>query len=275
MAIAPSTIKLYEYQLKKNAHLNFKDPKKLMSILLNTKNMNSDKPISPSYIKTLISAIIWKLKLENKNDPLLDDYRYILSNLRCHAEKEERDHSKVTGKIPKWDDIINIRDEIKHNPNKIKEHLILSLYSYIEPRRITDYLLMKIASTPNKSTCTDDNFYVISEKRFIFNKYKTSKQYKQQVFDVPDVLCDIINDFIDSQNLKDGDLLLGFHSYHQINYVLKKLIGCSIDNLRHSYINKFYEHYIMPSSETIEELAKSMGHSVETNLRYRKFKSNQ
>jgi hypothetical protein len=265
-----STLQLYKYQLARHSNLDFANPREVVRVLTATKRKDGKENLSLSYIKGIISAIIWKLRQENKDDPLLEDYRNILSNIRGRAERDERNHNKIVGHLPDWKKIVSVRDQLKKN-GLMKEHLILSLYTYISPRRILDYIVMCVVEYPEQAKDLTKNYYVTSERQFIFNVYKTAKTYKQKIVEAPEALHKIIVNYIKTHGINNGDLLLNFRNYHQINYMLKKLIGCGIDNLRHSYINNFYEGYKMPDSGVIEKLASDMGHSVTTNLRYRKY----
>ena len=91
-----------------------------------------------------------------------------------------------------------------------------------------------------------------------------------QTFVIPPELSKIIDKYIKDNKLKNGDLLFGFHSTLQLLYRLKKLLGCGVDNIRHSYINYRYSKYNLPPSKEMEEMANQLGHSLTTDLRYRK-----
>lgn len=265
-----STVKIYDFLLKKYAHLKIQEPREAMK-QLEKATTPSGRQLSPSYIKGILSSIIWKIRQEDPENPILEEYRYIIAHIRGQLEREARGHKKISGYIPPWEEIIKIReDELKKG--NMKNHLILSLYTYNPPRRILDYVMLKIAKDPAYTQDERYNYYVLSKKIFIFNVYKTAKTHKQQIIEVPKVLSDIIYNYIKSNHeISNGDLLLGFHSYLQLNYVLKKLLGCGVDNVRHSYTNYAYKEFNIPTNEYMSDLAYKMGHNVETNLLYRKF----
>lgn len=265
-----TTIDMYKHHLSKYGGLDYTHPHELLETLLITKKKYGDKSLSLAYVKNIICAIVWKIRQENQKSPLLREYQYIISNLRGKLERRERDHKNVEGKLPKWEMITKKREE-EYKAGNLKNHLILSLYSYIPPRRIKDYILLKVVQTPQQTKNEEFNYYVTSKKLLIFNAYKTAKTFKQQTETVPDELHKIIMNYIKINKIKNGDLLLGFTNYLQLNYLLKKLLGCGIDNLRHSYINHSYEHFNIPTNEYMENLAAKMSHSLTTHLRYRKF----
>ena len=270
MTQSKSTIKYYEQQLKKyGGFLEINKPDKALEQLMDIKKKN-EKGLSVSTIKGILCALIYKLKNDKGDEKILRDYRYMLSNLRCMSEKEQRDHSKQAEDVPEWSTIIKKRDE-EGKKKKYLNHLVLSLYTYIAPRRIKDFLLLNITHSKKDTEDLNNNWYLIPEKTFVFNNYKTSKKYKAQHIKAPNKLHDIIMNYVEYRGKKDGDSLLDYHNYLQIHHKLKSLLATSVDNIRHSYINYIYKGYNIPSSQMLEQAAEKMGHSVETHLRYRKF----
>lgn len=256
--MSESTIAQYKYWLSKYPNLPIEDPVATYKQLL---ALNK----SPSYVKILLCAIVWKLRSENPKNPLLETYRDYLQLVRGKQERKERDNKSHVGKIPSWEEIIKIRDALPLNRDK----LILALYTYIPPRRLKDMILLRYVL--NKPTDKKSNYYVATRSIMIFNIYKTAKTYNQQIIKCPSILCRMIDKYVANEGIEDGELLLGMNNYLQLNYRLKTLIGCSVDNLRHSKINNAYARYAIPPSEEMETLAEQMGHSLTTHLRYRKF----
>lgn len=264
MTQSTSTIEKYEYLLIKFAQfIDITDPKKSYDSL-------TEHKLSLSTIKCILSAVVWKIRKTDSKNPHLKEFVNIISSLRKQSEQKERDHKNTHGIIPKWIDILKKRDD-ELNDGNFKNHLVLSLYTYVPPRRIKDYTLLKIANTLSDATDKEFNYCIISNHILVFNNYKTKKTYGSQFISIPDTLFKIITTYCEANNIKNGDLLLGFKNIFQMNYLLKTLIGCSVDNLRHSYVTHEYEQFNVPSSDFIEKMASHMGHSVETNLRYRKF----
>jgi hypothetical protein len=121
-------------------------------------------------------------------------------------------------------------------------------------------------------TKEDFKFAKINMK-YVFNRYKTDGIYKQQIFDVPEDLVDVLKHRIQDSDLKDGDFLLnrlgrttGKMKSDDISDVLHKIIGSGISTqmLRHMYLDK----YNNPEREKIilEMMgdAEMMGHSIST-----------
>jgi hypothetical protein len=263
-----TTEQVYEYNLGKYPNLNYSEPNNVLSILWQTKKKNGNGNISISSIKIVLCAIVWKLRKTEAPDSLIKQYSNIIHELMTDTDINEKNHEYTHGYIPKWSDIIKHREEEKNN--NPKNHLILSLYTYNPPRRLKDYVLLKFVDTLADMTDIKFNYYYSITRKFIFNSYKTSKSYNQQIVDVPAVLSDIIDKYITIFKINSGELLLGYNNYLQMNYKLKRLLGCSIDNVRHSFINNEYETYNIPPSDKMEKMASMMGHSLTTHLRYRK-----
>jgi len=222
--------------------------------------------LTVGYIKNIISAIIWKLKGEDKKDNI-NKYREILKELKGKSENEERDHKNTHGYIPLWSELVKIRDAVEIP----KHHLILCLYTMIPPRRLSDIMHLKI-SRKGENIDEKYNYYIIDKKKFIWNNYKTAKTYKQQNENCPLKLHKIIMNYIKLREVKDNEYLLNEITRRALMTMINKYFKCGIDNVRHSFINFQYSKCKIPKSEYIEEMARKMGHSLQTHLRYRKYK---
>lgn len=262
-----STIDKYMFFLEKFKDLDLSDPSKTLSILQNTKNVKKQN-ISISTVKLIISAIIWKLKSQNDDPKLITEYKQLLASLKQITDMNEKNHSHIIGHIPEWSDILSIRDE-QLKLKKYKKHLVLSLFTYIPPRRLTDYIKLKYVSSNNFTSDKNFNYFVASTNKFIFNIFKTSQSFHQQIIDVPLELSIIIKNYVSLYDIKNNELLLNMHIYQQLYTMLFKLLGCSVDNIRHSFISHTYKDNI-PDSTTLENNANLMAHSLSTHLRYRK-----
>lgn len=156
--------------------------------------------------------------------------------------------------------------------NVLVNYILLCLVSgvYMEPRRSMDWVLMK-------TTISDDtafNYYDKKNNKFIFNKYKTSKTYKQQTEPVPKELTKILNKYIGY--VKDintsGFLLFNISNNAltapEIAMRLNKLFGKNISTsmLRHIYLSEKYAN--IPSLVELQKTATAMGHSIPQMLEY-------
>lgn len=265
-----STKNMYNFYLNNYPKLDFNKPIQTTEYLMNKKSKKG-KELSLSTIKLILSAIVWKLKqAKHQNDDVLQEYSHIIREIRKMTKLEEEDTNKIHGIIPKWEDIIKIRNGLKNNEDMEKEYLILSLYTYLPPRRALDFVLLKLAK--DKSYVVKDhnyNYYDMKAHKFIYNKFKTAGKYKQQIIDCPIELHKIIMNYVNKHNIKNLELLLGFRNYHQISYLLNTLLNTSIDNIRHSFVNNEIGGSIS-NTKNILENSRKMGHSVTTHLLYQK-----
>lgn len=185
-----------------------------------------------------------------------------------------------------WADVIAKRDELaKKLPNKPKmlttamwqeilSHLILSLYTYVPPRRNMDYQNLYVVKKWNDKMDKERNYYDMATHKLIFNKYKTSKAHGQQEIDVPEPLREVIASFIaihpDKKKpeyrllvLQDGTPLASINSITRIlNKTFGKQIGSSM--LRHIYLSDKYKMDI----DEMKKDADAMGHNLSTQRDY-------
>jgi hypothetical protein len=82
-----------------------------------------------------------------------------------------------------WEDLITIRDNFEQElqtsdrirttkyqkKQPYKQLLLISLYTYVSPRRIADFLYMNCYIDRPETVDTTMNYYIQSEKKFIFN----------------------------------------------------------------------------------------------------------
>jgi len=168
--------------------------------------------------------------------------------------------------------------------DKLQQYLVLSLYSDIQPRRNQDYLEMYVVKKLPKVYDTDKNFYDLASHRFIFNKYKTAKTYKEQVENVPEDLQKAISMYIKHHPLNKGKineykLLVKYdgsplNTVNSITRILNKIfdgkkVGASM--LRHIYLSDKYGDASKASDEARKIDAEAMGHSVSQASEYIKY----
>jgi integrase len=246
--------------------------------------INSLKDIKPSNRKTIYSSLIVLLNdNDNDNKKSVKEYRKLLELDAQQSKKDIEKNIKTDKQNDKWisqDELKNKYDYLKkatahlmkqttlnlHDLNILQNYIILSLYYLNPPRRLNDYVFMKIHGDINKD---EDNY--IDKKEFVFNKYKTKKTYGTQRIEINKDLLKILNKWI---KLNTYDYLLidtkGRQlSNVQLNQRLNNMGIYGVNMLRHLFVNNLYPSD-MPSVETINKVSQDMGHSVEENLLYRK-----
>jgi len=269
--LSPSTIEQYKFIIDKFSDLDFNDPEATIKYLFKQTTVREEKKISLTYVKKAISAILWYLREEKVDKSIISKYTSEVSKLLEETEKQELDHTRNAENIPEWSDIVAKRDELLAN-GKHKDHLILSLYTYIAPRRLKDFQMMKVVKNDKLAVNKEFNYYIMGTNRMLFYIYKTQKYYEKQEIIIPNELKDIIMKYIEFAQLSSGARFFNNKTHHVLHHILIRLLGCGVDAIRHSFINNCYNTQKMPDSEYMEDMAKSMGHSLQTHLRYRKQK---
>jgi hypothetical protein len=149
---------------------------------------------------------------------------------------------------------------------KIQEYIMLCVMGgfFIPPRRALDYCLFKIK---NVDKAVDNYFETGSKPKMVFNKYKTSKTYGQQVIDIPKELKTILMKWF---KVNPTEYLLFDTNMSPLNSVkvnqrLSKIFkgvasGTSVNALRHSYLTTKYGHTIN-EAKAIDKDMSEMGSS--------------
>lgn len=152
---------------------------------------------------------------------------------------------------------------------RVQLYVLLSCLLLIEPRRSMDYTEFKIRNTD----ATKDNFLKTEKRKpyFVFNTYKTSKKYKQQVIEIPAKLHKIMKRWME---LNPHDWLLmntrmeNKITQTQLTSILysffEKPISTSM--LRHIFLTDKYKN--VPALADMKETADHMGHDLTMALKY-------
>lgn len=267
--------------------------------------------------KSYLTAIVVIMKadgLEKKPNKKAYDYWY--SKMMTMAEELKKvDTTQLTPTQKEnwldWDEIVAKYDDLKkqvkdtnwittaktHKTDTlIKDMLVLSLYTNLQPRRNQDYSNMVISLTPMAFSSNDYetdptltieetlklNYICLPLRLFVFNAFKTAKSIGKQEVKVPDTLWDDIITYLSYNNRldteankvrgtpyllqeKDGEVFKPFNINtitRVLNRVLGKKIGCSM--LRHIYLSKKYgDTYTEQQAD-----ADIMAHSTGTQKQY-------
>lgn len=150
--------------------------------------------------------------------------------------------------------------------SKIQDYIIVCLVSgiFISPRRSKDWTQFKI----HKSTDADNYLY---KNQLVFNDYKTSKTYGQQVIQCPKELLTILKKWI---SINPTDYLLfdtKFHQLtspqftHKLNAIFGKGVGSS--QMRKTYLSEKFGT-IHDTEAEMKKTASEMGTSSEMMKEY-------
>lgn len=244
------------------------------------------------------NAIIIALATVASHKKLLNKYRESATgvwNSLSETAKSHEKNEKQTESIIAMEEVNKIKsellDEVKvlipkkkiteAEYNKYLQFVILSLYTDIPPRRNQDYACMVIRKTRPAEMDKEKNYFITSEKKFVFNKYKTASKYDKQEVDVPDMLVGTLFAYMKRHPLLDtvkklrtyteAPLLINYDGTepNKVNFItrtLNKVFGKNIGAtaLRHIYLSDKYADTIMEQQKD----ASAMAHSVEEAKNY-------
>jgi hypothetical protein len=274
--------------------LNNKVPFKTLAFLRNTEAvMEAIKKYAPSTQKTLVAVIVSALDFYKTKAPYKKTHGYYSELLKDKKEELSGTEGKMSDKQEAnwedWSSIMTKKSEMKtaislfaNNKNltakqydDLLAYVILSLYTDIQPRRNQDYMDMYVVSV--EPTDTTKNYYVVSDQRFVFNKYKTYKKWGKQVVNVPNSpeapLADTLAIFLKHHPLNKGKMTKKtefkllvkqdgspLNSVNSITRILNRIFGKKIGSsmLRHIFLTGKYGE----EKNEMAEDAKAMGHSV-------------
>jgi hypothetical protein len=207
-------------------------------------------------------------------------YNSQLANNNQKAKKENKMNGKESAVMLQWDEILEKTKDIK----SLEDKALVSVYTLLPPRRVDDFRLMKIFTKKKGRVVPEDgnNYLVLNAKRvpqeMVFNKYKTSKFYGQQVIKLPNDLKEILKAYTDKGKANDTCLFSqangtclsqpGFTS--KVRNTFRKYTGkpLTVNSLRHSFISNLDQNAMSIAQR--EEIARKMGHSVSEQMTYNK-----
>ena len=282
--ISDGSKKLYTANLTKlndgNDIVNFIFLKKPSVVM---KKIEHLKPTTQrSYIIAICSVI-------NNNVPkkLYDEYYIILMDFN-RSLKDRTD--KTETQKENWMTVKEIQDVELKLETKIKkfrqnrlnkneyslilQHMILSLFTKIQPRRNKDYSVMKITNSNKEDK--KFNYLDMDNKKFIFNNYKTSHTYNTVQVDIPDDLFKIIVFYLkfhkERNKLKNKsyniDFLVGYSGEaiqsNDVTKNLNKTFGKNVSSsmLRNIFLSDKYTDMV----NELDEDTKAMGTSIDVAL---------
>ena len=244
------------------------------------------------------SAIIVALSTSKTHKKLKEQYQELVAPKR-EALKDKDVHEKTE----KQKEVMITMEEVNTIKNKLKEeieesdkkktlteceynkylyYLLVSLYTDIAPRRNMDYSHMVILKKRPITMDDKKNYLLLDEKKFVFNIYKTKKEYGSQEIDIPEQLMFTVGQYCKARadmkkfNNKSPEVPLLVHYdgkevYRSngitklLNVVFNKNIGCTA--LRHIYLS---DKYADITKEKIKD-ANGMAHNLNEQNQYVKF----
>jgi hypothetical protein len=275
--------------IKKRSHLSPQSVKTYTSILSNLyknifgleydeSNFDETKKIlnylhglEPNKRKTILSALVIITDKESYRKQMLEDIGDYNKEQSLQVKSEKQNDSWLSN-----DEIKFLYNRLEKNfkaimkkesysmkdLQEIQNYIIISLLGgvFIPPRRSKDYVDFKIHDI-NKDK---DNY--LSKNKMVFNSYKTSKTYGQQILEVPKPLLKILKIWLE---INPTEYLLFDSNENQLSNVklnqrLNQIFDkkASVNQLRHTYLSDKYQHTIEENkkmSEDFKQMGSSMG----------------
>jgi len=193
-----------------------------------------------------------------------------------------------------WDEVLETFKKLQEEVDKFKDNKIISdknytlllgftilaCYIFNSPRRNKDYQNMNIVKKEDDKLSKDFNYYVYSDNKFIFNKYKTEKTYGKQEIPVSDDLKKVLDVYIRFQpvlkgkvkNLTNTPLFVyqdgtELSSINSITRILNKVLGnkkMGSSALRHIFLSNKYKDV----NNDMKKDAELMAHSTPQQQQY-------
>ena len=250
-----------------------------------------------SYYNAILIALSTVATHKKLMSKYRDDATGVWDTLKETAKSHEKSEKQTESIIP-MSDVIKIKSDLleefkvlnskkkitEAEYNKYLQFIILSLYTDIPPRRNQDYSYMVIVKKRPAEMNKEKNYFITSEKKFVFNKYKTSSKYDTQEIDVPDELMGKLLAYMkrrpDIGTVKkakehiEAPLLMNYDGSepNKVNFItrtLNKVFGKNIGAtaLRHIYLSDKYA----TNEKEKEKDADAMAHSTSLQSQYIKY----
>ena len=244
--------------------------------------------------KTLLSSITSVLSLEKDNAGYKKAYKFYYDKMMEKTAEAQQKDTTVKTETQKenwltWEEVKDKQQELfmkmmedanQKAPlsptqfNTLLSYIVLSLYIDVAPRRNQDYLNMYVYKALKKEKVIDlpkdKNYLIVSNNlptQFIFNVYKTSKTYGQQIVNIPDNLQICLKYYLTRVGNKAKEYkFLPIDKVNAITRLLNKIFGKNVGSsmLRHIYLSDKY------NITDMKEDAKNMGHSLAEQKAYMK-----
>lgn len=186
-----------------------------------------------------------------------------------------------------WMDVIKLRNSLEYGS---KDHLLLSIYTYVPPRRQMDYANMRVYLDENIDPPKNHNYFQLFNKRlnsavFYIHEYKNAQYLRGYLNkEIPEDFIKIIKYSLiktprDFLFVQDGDVTKPYSVQAFTTHTNRRLKALfnnqhfSVNTLRHSFAT-----LIARKSLTLQErkkFATQMGHTVMKSLEYVLLMGNQ
>ena len=199
----------------------------------------------------------------------LEEFKKTDDAVNVRYESNKPSDRQKEGYVP-YADIVKKRDTL---PPGSVERLLLGMYTHIRPMRC-EYARVAIykGRVPDEP---EPNHILLRSSKLIINHFKTRRHHDGYVIDLPKPLIEDLTKSLQQQprewlfvDANDGPFELSAYSKWTMR-IFKKLFGrsLSVALIRHSFINSLDFNSLSIAEK--KEIALSMGHTMETQDRYR------
>lgn len=244
-------------QLFENTNLKPSTKKKYISSLKTTAKTFNITDLKDFTDPSLIDKILQKWENPNTLLSRLNPIKYIYKHFNLEDTLllnaiSSLDFKKTVEEPPEWETLLEIYNSAK--PTKTLMYLIFSFYFLFGPRRISEFAKLKVVDSLEEAI--EGNF-IVQNKWFVFDDYKTHKTYGKQTFKLNKKLTRILNKF----------------TKEQIEQIDEDIIKTTLDNylktnsreIRRSYETHVWNNYKKSGDKKmIEQSSYLLAHSIET-----------
>ena len=242
--VRDSTLKIYETNLNTLSKDVLNKPFRSRQFLLKQKDAVIAKlqEYNQSKRRSMIASILVAISPKGKNQPqnknfskiykiynaMLRDENQVYQDAIADNQKSDKDLANWVN----WNEFLEKRDELgdelkclgytnyaktvknKCDKQKIIQHLLLSLYTYLPPRRLeySNMILYPMGAYQQLGTEKDDKIYYVINKGKAFIHYgknaTKSRTENNIIVNVPRALYDVVKRYIKLFEIKTGELLL-------------------------------------------------------------------
>ena len=211
-------------------------------------------------------------------------------NRLAEQYRAKRDENRITpaeaGRLLPWDQIVSGLSKVSHPVEKA----LYAIYVLQPPRRITDFAYMRVTNREAITIDLKSNWLLVdaagNPTKFVFNRFKTVKQYGTQTFAIESQeLKSILKTYLRHKKTTDGSLLFPTQNgtkykngafSNLLGVMFQKYLGVriSVNLLRHSRITSFLNE----KQHTVAEkkvLATHMAHSTNMQALYHRIEQNE
>jgi hypothetical protein len=262
-----STLTNLHKKVFKDTPFNIEDFNKTQEIL------NFLKDIPPNKRKSILASLVVISDKKEYRDIMLEDikdYNKETAKQKKTANQEEswvsqedvdKKHKEMEGK---WKLLLKKGNLSQKEIQEMQDFVMLSLLGgiYIPPRRLKDYVDFRLRPIGTEEPTTVNTR---SKNKLIFNSYKTSKTYGQQIVKMPPKLSDILNKWTNTNPTfyllidTKGKPLTNVKMNQRLNKIFGKKV--SVNQLRHTYLSHKYADRLQANEELAKDF-EDMGSSM-------------